>query len=72
VEPAEKLPDAELLERARKEDARHWEVHRRPISAETLRRELRVGSARSRLLVALIRAAGPGHLPDDLPVPATG
>jgi hypothetical protein len=72
VEPAEWIRDAELLERARKEDARHWEEHHRPISAETLRRELRVGAARSRLLVALIRAVGPGHLPDDLPVSAAG
>jgi hypothetical protein len=55
----------DLLERARKEDARHWEVHRRPVSAETLRRSLHVGAARSRLLVAMIRAELPSHLSHD-------
>jgi hypothetical protein len=48
--------DDDVLERAREEDARHWDVHRRPISADTLRRKLRIGAARSRLLVAVIRA----------------
>jgi hypothetical protein len=48
--------DDDLLERARQEDARHWEAHRRPISADTLRKRLRIGAARSRLLVAIIRA----------------
>lgn len=54
--------DAGLLRRAREEDARHWAEHRRPISAESLRKQLRIGSARSRLLVAMIRAevAEPG------------
>ncbi|WP_435581518.1 hypothetical protein [Amycolatopsis thermoflava] len=51
----------DLLERARTEDARHWEVHRRPISADTLRRRLRIGAARSRLLVAMIRAESAGQ-----------
>lgn len=45
-----------LLERARREDARHWAEHRRPISAETLRKRLNVGAARSRLLVSLVRS----------------
>ncbi|WP_055489766.1 hypothetical protein [Streptomyces sp. TP-A0356] len=31
-----------LLERARQVDARHREVHQRPVSAESLRKELRV------------------------------
>ncbi|MFG2940362.1 DUF2637 domain-containing protein [Streptomyces sp. NPDC048282] len=44
-----------LLEKARMLDARHREVHQRPASAETLRKELRVGAARSRELVALVR-----------------
>ncbi|WP_328437541.1 SpdA protein [Streptomyces sp. NBC_00444] len=44
----------DLLERARQEDADHWELHRRPISAE-LRKRLRIGAARSRILVAVIR-----------------
>jgi hypothetical protein len=50
------IVDDDLLERARAEDARHWDEHRRPISADTLRRKLRIGAARSRLLVAIIRA----------------
>ncbi|MER6083715.1 SpdA protein [Streptomyces sp. NPDC001833] len=44
-----------LLERARREDAEHWKQHRRPISAETLRKRLRIGAARSRTLVATLR-----------------
>ncbi|MEV7099034.1 hypothetical protein AB0M80_40005 [Amycolatopsis sp. NPDC051045] len=59
--PASGLVDDDLLERARQEDARHWEAHRRPISAETLRRKLRIGAARSRLLVAIIRADSLGR-----------
>jgi hypothetical protein len=53
---ASSVVDDDLLERARAADARHWDEHRRPISAETLRRKLRIGAARSRLLVAIIRA----------------
>jgi hypothetical protein len=45
----------DLLERARREDADHWERHQRPISAETLRKRLRIGAARARMLVAAIR-----------------
>ncbi|GGV30378.1 DUF2637 domain-containing protein [Streptomyces spectabilis] len=44
-----------LLARAQALDARYREVHQRPVSAETLRRELRVGAARSRRLAALVR-----------------
>lgn len=44
------------LKRARQEDAGHREVYQRPISAETLRKQLRVGAARSRTLVAMVRA----------------
>lgn len=47
--------DDGLLERAREADARHWKEYRRPISADTLRRHLGVGSARSRLLVGMLR-----------------
>lgn len=50
------MVDDDLLERARQADARHWDEHRRPISADTLRRKLRIGAARSRLLVAIIRS----------------
>jgi hypothetical protein len=46
----------DLWEQARAEDARHWELHRRPISAETLRKRLHIGAARSRTLVTQIRA----------------
>jgi hypothetical protein len=49
------MVDDDLLDRARDADARHWNEHRRPISADTLRRNLRIGAARSRLLVAIIR-----------------
>ncbi|MFI5613178.1 hypothetical protein [Amycolatopsis sp. NPDC051903] len=55
------LVDDNLLQRAKDEDARHWEAHRRPISADTLRRKLRIGAARSRLLVAVIRADSQGR-----------
>ncbi len=67
-QPAVPAIDDDLLERARKEDTRHWEVHRRPISAETLRQRLHIGAARSRLLVAMIRVELPSYLShDELP-----
>jgi hypothetical protein len=47
----------ELIKRARVEDALHWQTHQRPISAETLRKRLHIGAARSRSLVAILRAA---------------
>lgn len=53
---ASRMVDDDLLERARREDARHWEAHRRPISADTLRKRLRIGAARSRMLVSMLRA----------------
>ncbi len=46
----------DLIERARQEDVRHWVAHQRPILAETLRKNLRIGAARSRMLVPIIRA----------------
>lgn len=46
---------ADLLERARRLDAEHWTAHQRPISAETLRRELKIGGQRARFLVGQIR-----------------
>ncbi|MEV4033768.1 SpdA protein [Streptomyces umbrinus] len=52
------VPHAEkgdLLERARREDTQHWHEHQRPISAETLRKRLSIGAARSRMLVAILR-----------------
>ncbi len=51
-------PGDDLLERARQEDARHWETFQRPISAETLRKRLHIGAARSRMLVAAVRSSG--------------
>ncbi|MFC3586155.1 SpdA protein [Streptantibioticus rubrisoli] len=50
------LLEDDLFERARREDAWHWETYQRPISAETLRKRLRIGAARSRMLVAMVRA----------------
>jgi len=45
----------DLLESARAMDAKHWSAHQRPISAETLRRELKIGAHRARVLVGQIR-----------------
>lgn len=52
--PAQRAAD-DLLDRARQADARYRRLYHRPISAETLRKELRVGAARSRMLVAMVR-----------------
>ena len=49
------LPE-ELLARARQEDANHRSAYQRPISADTLRKRLRIGAKRSRRLVALLRS----------------
>lgn len=48
--------DSDLVDRARQEDARHWATYQRPISAETLRKNLRIGAARSRMVVSIIRS----------------
>ncbi|MFC7302763.1 SpdA protein [Streptomyces monticola] len=55
------LVGADLLKRARQEDARHRELHQRPISAETLRRRLHVGAARARMLVGVVRSDAAGR-----------
>ncbi len=47
--------DQDLLDRARVEDALHWQTHRRPISAETLRKRLHLGARTARSLVAQLR-----------------
>ncbi|WP_409493988.1 hypothetical protein [Amycolatopsis sp. cmx-11-12] len=47
--------DEELVERARLADADHWRRYQRPISAETLRKQFRVGATTSRALVAKVR-----------------
>jgi hypothetical protein len=56
----------DLLERARAEGARHWQAHRRPISAETLRKRLHIGAARSRSLVAVLRTSSAGEVSSGL------
>lgn len=48
--------DQELIQLAREINDRHWSRYLRPASAETIRKELRVGSARARQLRAHIRA----------------
>ncbi|MGW4394943.1 hypothetical protein ACWEHA_06595 [Amycolatopsis nivea] len=62
--------DKELVGRARRADADHWRRHRRPISAETLRKQLRVGATTSRALVAEVRLqnAPPSQPSDELVV----
>jgi hypothetical protein len=54
--PSTVVVDGSLLERARREDARYWEEHRRPISSDELRKRLKVGSKRARALVTQLRA----------------
>jgi hypothetical protein len=49
--------DDPLLARARMLDVQHRQLHQRPVSAETLRKELRVGAGRSRRLAALVRGS---------------
>jgi hypothetical protein len=51
--------DGDLIDRARREDARHWATHQRPISAETLRKNLHISAARSRTLMSIIRQSRP-------------
>ncbi|WP_076843475.1 hypothetical protein [Protofrankia coriariae] len=55
--------DQDLLDRARAEDALHWQTHHRPISAETLRKRLHVGARTARGLVAQLRT-GSNPRPD--------
>jgi hypothetical protein len=54
--------EQDLLHRARAEDVLHWQQHQRPISAETLRKRLRVGSLTARGLVAQLRAETHGQI----------
>ncbi|MFF4508911.1 DUF2637 domain-containing protein [Streptomyces sp. NPDC001401] len=51
-----------LLNQACQVDARHRELHQRPVSAESLRRELHIGTERSRRLVRLVRASQNGNI----------
>ncbi|MGK4593910.1 hypothetical protein [Amycolatopsis sp. w19] len=48
--------DGDLVERAKQIDARHRDLHQRPISAEGLRKALGVGAQRSRALTRLVRS----------------
>lgn len=62
-EPADETPSKgspsrecdPLLERARVLDTRHRQHHQRPVSSETLRKELHVGARRARQLAAFVR-----------------
>lgn len=47
--------DDPLREQAYRLDAEHWNMHQRPISADTLRRQLGIGSCRARALTLHIR-----------------
>ncbi|WP_406462380.1 DUF2637 domain-containing protein [Streptomyces sp. NBC_01622] len=49
-----------LLPRARMVDAQHRELYQRPVSAETLRKELRIGARRSRQLAAFVQGSRSG------------
>ncbi|WP_241835276.1 hypothetical protein [Pseudofrankia asymbiotica] len=48
--------EQDLIHRARAENVLHWQHHHRPISAETLRKRMRVGSPTARRLVAQLRS----------------
>ncbi|ANZ39638.1 hypothetical protein BBK82_29935 [Lentzea guizhouensis] len=45
----------EDLDRARQADARHWAAHKRPISADALRIELKVSMERAREFMSAVR-----------------
>jgi hypothetical protein len=65
---ADGLSADELLTWARREDAQYWEEHRRPISADELRKRLKVGSKRARSLVAQLRADAFQVLGEQIPL----
>ncbi len=54
-EAARQARRQDLLHRARAEDVLHWQQHQRPISAETLRKRLEIGTGTARGLVAQLR-----------------
>jgi len=73
--PSAVVLDGSLLERARREDARYWEEHRRPISSDELRKRLKVGSKRARALVTQLRTEAHRVLEEHAPtagLPAVG
>jgi hypothetical protein len=51
------VANRDLFQQARRLDADHWAAHRRPVSAETLRRELGIGMVRARQLRDEVRSA---------------
>ncbi|ONH55468.1 hypothetical protein CcI49_28520 [Frankia sp. CcI49] len=53
--PSREARNQDLLHRARAEDVLHWQQHQRPISAETLRKRLAVGTGTARGLVTQLR-----------------
>ncbi|MDX2676732.1 DUF2637 domain-containing protein [Streptomyces sp. NY05-11A] len=61
VEPAEPSAEDELSEQAARLDEQHWTLHQRPISAESVRKELHIGAQRTREVVASVRAHGNGQ-----------
>ncbi|MDT3443149.1 hypothetical protein [Pseudofrankia sp. BMG5.37] len=61
--------EQDLLHRARAEDVLHWQQYHRPISADSLRKRLRVGAGTARLLVARLRSDT--HVTLDSQVPET-
>jgi hypothetical protein len=62
--------EQDLLHRARAEDVLHWQQHQRPISAETLRKRLRVGAGTARRLVTQLRSDTHVTLDNQVPQPA--
>lgn len=68
-EPPHAEDDDPLHEEAYRLDAEHWNLYQRPISADTLRRKLSIGSARARSLTHHIRQH---HQPGDCPASGSG
>jgi hypothetical protein len=66
--PAAIASNDDLIDHARREDARHWLAHQRPISAETLRKNLHISATRSRMLVSIVRAERSGDRNADMVV----
>jgi hypothetical protein len=60
----------DLLHRARTEDVLHWQQRQRPISAETLRKRLRVGTPTARGLVTQLRSDIHTQIDKNTPLPA--
>ncbi|MFC4003700.1 DUF2637 domain-containing protein [Prauserella oleivorans] len=53
----EQFERARQLEKVRQLNDEHWVRHGRPVSAETVRKRLRIGSTRARALARVVRAA---------------